>query len=175
MNYKIILPLVVVVIIAGAFYLMRMDAPLPSADAPTEQSTAPVSASKSASRGTFADLFAKKGNFLCSFSMEKNGASIAGSVRSSAERVRADFDVSFPLLKDQKIQTHVIRDNGFAYVWSNASPQGTKVKSTNDDFQKSLGESLDTQQQFDYTCEDWKVDPSVFILPSNITFIEAKQ
>lgn len=66
------------------------------------------------------------------------------------------------------------------YSWSDATPNGVKMNMV--DISKSADElktgdatsstNVDLNKDYNFKCSNWVVDPSVFVVPSNIQFVD---
>lgn len=122
--------------------------------------------------GSFNDLMARGGEYKCTFVSNTEVGTSTGTVYIDGERIRGDFQSSVQIT-GQNIESSMINDGEFSYVWSSLMNTGFKVANSND---KTEGESVDTgfdyDQQLDYDCQSWNVDSSVFNLPEGVEFKE---
>jgi len=138
-----------------------------------------VATSSSSFKGTssIADLMKKKGNYTCTFSIGGGGAATKGTFYLSNGRMRGDFTSTIARLS-MTIQSHMINDGGYAYVWSSMLPEGMKIKvsaegqsNANPSVKSSV--PVDYNQKIDYNCNPWSADASKFALPAGVTFVES--
>lgn len=170
---------VVVAIAAAAVYAYMSFSP-GNANAPenttSEESTASDSASTESENitGSIGDLLSRIGSWRCTFESSTDVANSSGEVLVSNQRLRGNF-MSEVTVVNQTVESHMIQDDGYVYVWTSLSPQGYKTKTasgTADGSTQFSGQGVDIHQQYSYNCLPWTVDESVFTLPSGVTFIE---
>ena len=130
---------------------------------------------------TFADLFATGGNAECTFMYEDNDFISSGTIwlQASAGNMAGDFTVTNPNAAEETFSMIMVDET--RYVWGSTFPQGMKMgvidgavfegigedsTDSNDDF----GLSDDDEVEFD--CDNWSVDASKFVPPSDIEFID---
>lgn len=138
----------------------------------TEGSAADASAEESASaefNGSMKELVARGGDYMCTFTQTTDVADSSGTVYISGERLRGDFK-SHEKVSDTDVESHMIRDGGFAYVWSSAMPTGFKMVVDDSASTDSNSTGFDYNQQLDYSCNSWTVDESQFSLPAGVEF-----
>lgn len=106
----------------------------------------------------------------CTFSYVPTGttAQSSGTFYLSGGKMRGDFTVMVPSAPQTTIS--MIRDSDYTYMWGPSLPSGIKIKNTLTDAQGNTKKYLDMNQQLDYKCDNWSVDPSKFTPPANITF-----
>ncbi len=83
------------------------------------------------------------------------------------------------------MQSHMISDGTYAYVWTAENPMGMKFKSEtmeNPPAQTQTGTaagatngSVYINQQVNMNCSPWAVDESVFVPPANVQFTDFSQ
>ena len=170
---------VALIIIAGAFAYFSYSKPADSGQAATgqENNTADASGTETASAGAFTgsmgDLLGRGGDWKCTFDVTNSGAHSMGTVYVSEKRLRGDFSSTLPQVK-QVVDSHMIQDNGFVYVWTSLSSQGFKTKTslgTEDATTKFNGQGVDINQKYGYNCTPWTVDAAMFTLPASVTFV----
>lgn len=122
--------------------------------------------------GSLADLIGRGGDWQCTFDVASGVANSSGTVYVSGEKLRGDFSSMVPQL-NQTIDSHMIQNDGYVYVWTSLTPQGFKAKTTigtPDGTTAFQGQGVDINQQYDYNCTRWAADASVFELPRGVTF-----
>lgn len=80
-----------------------------------------------------------------------------------------------------------INDDEYIYTWSSQSNEGMKMSNETEEEQQEMDEydsedydsSMDyrsmSEYDFEYKCEDWSVDESMFVPPTNIEFTDFGQ
>lgn len=125
--------------------------------------------------GSLADLIGRGGDWQCTFTADNQIANSSGTVFISGEKLRGDFASVVPQL-NQTIDSHMIQNDGYVYVWTSLTAQGFKAKTTigtPDGTTAFQGQGVDINQAYDYNCTPWAADASKFELPSGITFAGA--
>ena len=118
---------------------------------------------------TFASVMEQEEDMRCDFTHDHEGQVTTGRVYLTidGERIRGDFTVTDETNKEG----HIIRDDGYNYVWGSLYAEGMKVAVTEEN-RSALFESKDVSipDNIAYNCEPWEVDKDVFILPTDIIF-----
>lgn len=153
--------IVVALIVAAALYMNKSGGP--AGGSPAAQSQTSLTA-----------LLAKGGSQKCTFSHEESGAGSSGTIYMSSGKMRGDFIAK--VQGAQEVQSHMIVDGQTSYVWSDAMPQGVKMKfdaaATANATDPMAKGNIDPNQKANYDCSYWSADQSKFALPSGVTFME---
>ena len=169
MNNTIIALAVGAVVIAGGGYYMYTNSGSGTEGPGVEQGEVNQAAS-----GTFASLIARGQNLECTFEHNDGTNVSSGTVylANGAKRIRGDFTIQQS--GAGSMEAHMVRDDGYNYIWGSFYPQGMKSKVTAEEegklFSTKDGGSIDEDTTFD--CKPWKVDEHMFSRPTNIEFIE---
>lgn len=122
-------------------------------------------------QGTLKSLLLAGKSQKCTYSNKLESASINGTVYVANGKIRGDFTSG---TEQTKVNGHMIMDSGYAYVWSDMNKQGIKMAI---DLKQQLptgspanSQTPDINQTFEYKCQEWAEDSTMFILPSTITF-----
>ena len=124
------------------------------------------------SMGTLADLVAKGGSSSCTVSTNGTIAS-QGTVFVSNGKVRGDFTSNTPA---GVMESHMISDGTYVYVWSSAMKTGIKMKaqkptsSTSTPATSNDSTQNPYSQTYQYSCTPWAEDDTKFTLPAGMTF-----
>jgi hypothetical protein len=172
MNKKIIVPvgiLLLIILAVGVFMMMKKPGIQTSGgqQANTVTQNNPVGEEKGVA-GTLKDLLTGGQAQKCTYSNENDAAKTVGTVYASGGKMRLDIQSN---VSDKTINSHVIVDSQYSYVWTDQQKQGFKMaitKETPNPGQKK--ESVDLNQPVNYKCQSWNTDNSFFNLPSDITF-----
>ncbi|MFA7216377.1 MAG: hypothetical protein WC095_00080 [Candidatus Paceibacterota bacterium] len=121
--------------------------------------------------GSVLDLVNKGGNYECTFSHTTGVGTSNGTVYISGQKVRGNF-VSEVSMANMTVRSYMISDETSVYTWTDMTSQGYKAPVSKGATEANTSQSFDYGQSLDYTCKGWVVDPSVFVLPSDIEFIE---
>lgn len=146
---------------------------------PADQDRATTATTNTRTGGTsLASLFERGENLVCDYQYADAFGSQTGTVYTSGINVRGDFTMT---ATDGTVTTsHIIRDDQYHYNWGavNGEPIGTRIRladfaSATDltvDTNTSGQTSLDYDYQYDFDCQPWTVDQSLFAVPSDIAF-----
>ncbi len=163
--------IVVILILAGAFYVLGKSKKSQT-EIPTSQATEAPSSEQS---GTIKSLLSMGKDVACdvSYTVEQNETS--GKVYVSGKKMSADFSIK---TSDGKtMDNHMIQDETYIYSWSSAVPQGTKMKieainASPTPATSGQPASMNVDQQVQYKCSPWGVDSSKFTPPTNVQFMD---
>jgi hypothetical protein len=111
--------------------------------------------------GTFADLVGRAGSWQCHVKTNVENAPSEGTSYVAGGKVSADFTST---VAGKNITSHMISSDGYVYTWSDAYPQGMKMK-------QPEGANPYTAN-VEYSCEGWAEDASKFVPPASVSFIE---
>lgn len=164
----------VVVVGGGYVVLQKMQAPeSPVKEMQTSEETTTENSEADTQKafrgtGTVASLMARGGSFQCTASLTVQNSSSQGTAYISGEKIRGDFTSR---AGGMTIASHFIIADGYSYSWSDAAPQGFKVKVDGSSSSQS-SQGVTTNADVSYDCTPWTVDQSKFTVPSGITFLE---
>ena len=163
---------VIIIIAAAAVFTKSKKSQTPSQETSVTQKTEEES-QETANKGSIKDLIGLEKNATCTITYPISDGTAAGTVYiTSDKRIRGDFTTN---VEGKDIDSHMIAEGGWNYIWSSASPQGTKMKIDENAPSPTPGpqsQSVDVNSQVDYQCSNWSVDNSKFVPPSNIQFLE---
>lgn len=170
---KIIVPLVIVVVVLGGYFLFNSK----SEKEPTVQS-------ESASKKMSFEEFLKKDSdsYVCITEQSVSGLTssgtmyIANSKDGASRQMHGEFKTS---VQGMNIETNFIMKDGFYYSWSSTLPNmGYKMKIQDQPQTGNSGAEVSGTYNFNasqigaYDCKKWSVDESKFEIPVSIKFIE---
>ncbi len=121
--------------------------------------------------GTFASLVGRVGSWKCDIKTYVENAPSEGTTYISDGKVRANFTSD---VQGSSVVSHMISADGYVYTWSDAYPQGMKMKIPEGD-QATQGSSQGTvspDSPVDYSCAPTVADAGMFTPPADITFME---
>ncbi len=135
--------------------------------------------------GSLADLAKYGKDYECTFSSNQAKMQMDGHVFVSGENVAGEFKIHAG--SAGVMTSHIITDKDFMYSWSSMMNQGFK-KAKNTQATTSISgtpvnvpgntavkgtgstNAQDFQNMYDYDCQVWNKDASVFVPPANISF-----
>lgn len=116
------------------------------------------------------DLVKQGKTLKCSFVTSSSAGESSGTTYVSGSYSRSDF--TSKLADNTTMESHTITDGTYIYIWTAGSPQGTKMKIA-DLSDKSTTTKVDTvSNSVDFKCAPWRVDSSLFAVPTDITFAD---
>lgn len=163
----------IVVVGAGAWFVMNMLPAEPAAPAKSvsmDSMTEGDPGDMEQFRGSMQELMARSGSWRCEVTTSMNGISSHGTTYVTRGMVRADFTSDVPQIGT--VESHMIMRDNTAYTWSNMMNRGFKFPIEGGTVQPEVSAEMAAQvhQEYDYACNAWVADESVFALPSGITF-----
>lgn len=103
-----------------------------------------------------------------------NNPDKSGTVFISDKKFRGDF-----VTKDSNgktVDSHVISDGTYTYIWSSSSPSGIKMKVDITSAEASAqAKNFNLDEQAGLNCSPWGVDASKFAVPTNVQFTDFTQ
>ncbi len=139
----------------------------------TEGAFAPNGENSMRGSGSFKNVLGLKKNVVCDVSYIQEGAPspISGKVYTNGEKMRANFMMN---MEGTATETNVINDGKEMYIWGKGASGDMAMKFTIDESTNSKTEQgqFDMNTDVDYSCQNWNVDASVFIPPSNLNFMD---
>lgn len=159
----------------GAYFLTRKLPQTSSNQVPAVSQDKSVNADKKTTEGTLKSLLLSGKPQKCTYSAVTDSVSVTGVVYVANSNLRGDY---FSASGEMKTGGHVIVSGQYSYVWTDNSKQGFKVAvdlqqeqlSGTSSADKVDSQTLDLSQKLNYSCQNWTVNESVFVPPSDITF-----
>ena len=121
--------------------------------------------------GTFAELRMRTGSWTCDVATMVENAESEGTVYVDSGKVRADFT---SMVNGQAVVSHMIHADGYVYTWSDAYPQGMKMRIPEGEASAEGGSTgpIDNDAQVDYDCRPGGTSAANFTPPSDVSFME---
>ncbi|MEK7595047.1 MAG: hypothetical protein AAB443_00440 [Patescibacteria group bacterium] len=137
-------------------------------------------------KGSLFDLIGLNKTLKCSYSSDTYKMRGESYISGKNVRTNASIDVN-----GQAMDTYMITDGTWLYSWTSASKMGTKMNL--EELKKSMETPTTTpaedaipnaqteknyeayKNEFNYDCNTWLADNSVFAIPSDITFTDLGQ
>lgn len=167
----IIIAVVVILALLGFFALGQIKKPVSPAgeQSAVQQSSSTPATQESLTKGSLRSLIAAGKNVNCEINYPDGNTK--GTTYVSGNKIRGDFTVKGP--DNKEISSHMINDGTYAYIWTDLSKTGTKMKI--DPVKPSVTPSAQTQsadldREVDLKCSPWSIDNSKFSIPSDIQF-----
>lgn len=167
--------IIIIAIVAVVVFSQSKKSSQPSGETAVTQQAEGESA-ETTSKGSIKSLIGLGKNVTCTMTYPSGDGTTKGTVYVAGDkRIRGDFITN---TQDKEMDSHMIQDGSWSYIWSSASPQGTKMKIEENVPTPTPGpqnQNVDVNTEVDYKCSDWSVDNSKFVPPSNIQFMEIGQ
>lgn len=170
MNKKIIIAIVIIIGLGGYFLLNNKSQTSDNSLVTSEKE----SAGEETISGTLKSLLFMGKSQKCTYSASVDSTTVTGIIYVADKKIRGDYSSTS---EEMKISGHMIVDEKYSYVWTDASKQGFKMAN---DEQEKMSEDLkgkqvenqavDLEKKFTYKCQGWSKDNSLFIPPSDISF-----
>jgi hypothetical protein len=156
----------------GAWYATRGITETPSQEVsavPNKEDTA-SSAQSQNFKGSMQELLARGGSWKCDVESTAGGVTSRGTTYVADGMVRADFVSTIPQVGD--VETHLIMRDAAAYTWTSMMNRGFKFPISEAEGQTEMSAEVaaPVNQDYDFSCEIWSTDRSLFVLPTDITF-----
>lgn len=137
-------------------------------------------------KGSFKDLLGKAGAQKCTVSQSSDISKSTGVFYVSGGKGRGDFEntiISGPGAGTVS-KTSMIMEGDTIYAWDASTKQGMKLSMT--EMQNTTPSAGTAQapantateqfnQSYDYTCEDWRIDASLFVAPRDVVFSDISE
>lgn len=158
MNKKYILPIIIILALAG-FGIYKLVGASKNKINDTKKET------ESTIAKSLKDLLASGNSQKCTYDQ--------GVVYITNGKVRGDFDVS---TSENVTKSHMIVDGKTSYVWTDGSKTGIKMSFDTASATPSSGTEekggIDPVKPMNYVCNAWIVDSSMFTLPTGVNFTD---
>src|SRR6185503_1810962 len=158
----------IIVILLLIFFFMR-GKNNQSDQVASNSSTTETKNGESMEQSSLKYLFAANKSQKCTYSTTEQNTTNKGTVYVSSGKMRGDFTVT---AADGKVQgSHMITQDNTSYIWMDGMSTGYKMKF--DDAAQANGQAsqgVDPNKNFNFKCENWSADSSMFSLPSTVQF-----
>jgi hypothetical protein len=191
MNTKTIAIVVGVIVVLGAGYYFYSTSPTYSNSGtagtnPLYQAshTSPPSNTSSSAQvtatgnftGTMAALASRGGAYKCTFDASTAQAQSKGTVYVSGGKSRSDFQT---VAEGIPVDSYMIQMDGYVYTWTSLTPGGFKMKVAvpvaGTSVTAGSAQYANMSHSYNYDCQGWQSDVSLFQLPPNVTFTDVSK
>ncbi len=121
--------------------------------------------------GTLKSLLLANKAQKCTYYTSTASTIITGNVYVANRKMKGDFSTGSQGIH---INGHLIINDKNAYIWTDLSKQGFKFYlgdlTASTSAQNNNSQAPNLNQKINYSCNNWSVDKSVFIPPTDITF-----
>lgn len=167
MKQNVIL-IVIALIVAGGIGYKLMAKSSPEVEFPVTK----TESSKTRVKSSLKQLLGMGKNASCELSADEAQGVVSGKINISGAKMMADFKMSDEAGK--MMDSHMINDGEFTYIWSSAAPQGTKIKNETVAPAKpdQTKDSFDEDKEVDMDCTDWVPTSESFKVPKDVEFLD---
>ena len=172
MNSKIALVIVALIVLAGIGGAVYFTSQTNTGEAqPGQPSGGDQGDGQAATVQSLAELLASGKAQECNFSDENDQSRSEGVMFFGSGKMRGDFTVQS---SGQTIRAHMVSDGEVVYSWMDGIGSGSKFKiqSGTSAGTGSQSNTFDVQKNLSWRCKPWRVDASLFVVPSNISFTD---
>ncbi len=174
------LPLIIAAVVIVILVAAVLAFTLSKKSSKTEQETTVTpnteeQSQETTSKGSIKSLIGLGKNVTCTVTYPVDNGTAKGTVYVAGDkRVRADFVTN---IENKQIDSYMIQDGTWSYIWSSTTPQGIKMKIEENMPTPTPGASqnVDLNKEVEYKCSSWSVDSSKFTPPANIQFMDMTQ
>lgn len=103
----------------------------------------------------------------CFFSDPELEGTMSGTLFVVNGKMRGEFSV---LVSGKTVYSHMIIQNNTITLWTDGMPRGFKMQLSETEKPENQGKVINANREYDYVCEEWQEDPTMFNTPKNITF-----
>ncbi len=175
MNKQILIVLgafIILILVGGGVYAaMHASTNMSVKKTPVMTEAKPTVSTLKMTQGTLKSLLSIELPQKCTYSTDVKPSSVSGTVYVAKGKMRGDFVEG---AGENKVNGHMIVENGSSYVWTDMSNQGFKMAINQMEPSVSpantASQSPDLNQSVHYTCQGWTEDDSLLIPPANIIF-----
>lgn len=111
----------------------------------------------------------------CTFSFEDKESKQSGDfyVDGKNKKFRTEAEITAVGEGMKNMQVKTISDGAYVYTWNSLNDKaGFKMKITEEKSDSEPGQTQDLNQEIKFRCRSWKVDNSMFELPSGVQFTD---
>jgi hypothetical protein len=148
-----------------------------------QQKVAEVKEGSEKITGSIKDIMLMGGAVKCTWEDGESGMS--GITYIDGEKMNSKT-MNMPVGVNGEIgEAYAISDGTWLYMWTSTSLQGTKMKMKKEDLVKAAGNiqkenvgdangggAMDMNAKYNYDCEKWNADATLFVPPANVTFTD---
>lgn len=172
MDRRILASIVVaiIIVIVGGYFTLRPQNKPQSETANVSETNSPAPTAAALTQMSLKTLFESGGSKKCTYSDNTDNMMSSGTVYLANSKMRGDFDTQ---ASGQTFHSHMITDQTTSYIWTDGQPQGIKmtmdkIPSPNPSAKTQSG--VDINKNFNFKCDNWSADESLFTTPSDIKF-----
>ena len=169
MNNKTIGIIVGVLVLVGLAFLLMRNKNGDTNEVASNTATTDTKSQAASESTSIKSLLASGGSKKCTFTSTEGATSSNGTVYVAGGKFRGDFSAT---ANGKVMGSHMISSGTDSYMWMDGMTTGFKMKL--DDTAKTgttaQSQSVDPNKNFDFKCDSWSADNSMFSLPSGVQF-----
>lgn len=167
MNTKVIgIIVAIVVIAAGVWYFTQNKGN--SGETKNESLSTKAEEQLEQENTSIKELMARGRDVMCTYDSADSGK---GTIYASSGRARGDFEVT---TNGKTSMGHMISDENTGYFWMEGQTSGMKMMMNANEQTSTSNQGVDPNKNYDFSCDPWRADSSVFTPPANVQFQEFK-
>ena len=138
----------------------------------SESPFAPAKSEPTKSSGKLTALLGQKKNLRCTFAQ----VTPAGKSSSVFYTDGTNILIQSTMDEDSNIETNMLLKGKQYYVWNKPENKGIKmvIEETPEVSTQTAQGPLETLEDVEFKCEDWKLDATIFEAPSDVEFFETQ-
>lgn len=115
------------------------------------------------------ELLSSGQNQRCTFSTTTDATTTDGTIFAASGKMRSDISTT---TSGKTVMSHMILSNNELSVWMDGESNGMKMMFDPEKIQgeESKQKTVDLDEKVDYRCNGWVGDPSLFDVPTSVTF-----
>lgn len=165
----IVLAVVTLIVLIGGFFVVtKLSKPTPAPLAEIANST-PAPTENPMLKTSLKSLLGLGKNVTCSY----QEASVSGTVFVADKKMRSDNTILDS--KGISLDSHVLSDGEYTYMWTGTQGSKIKISAIETKASPSTKQATTTQnldQELNMKCDTWTIDPSKFVIPSDVKFTD---
>lgn len=131
--------------------------------------------------GNIFDLLKLNKSIKCTFKSEIEDGTTSGVTYVADGKTKTEYEIQSD---EVNIKSYSVFDGEWVFTWTSENNQGTKInikkmenisKEPVEEKEKEEVDYSDQTQNFDYKCEPWTPDKSVFELPKGMEFTDLNE
>ena len=105
----------------------------------------------------------------CDFTKNAENGTEKGTVYVAENKMRGEFEISGP---DGTFPMHMIHSGDWMYTWGGpmGESQGIRINTAQARANANRRGGPDMDEEMDFSCQPWSMDPSKFDVPSGVQF-----
>lgn len=166
MNTKVIGIIAAIVVIAAGVWFFTQSKN--TNEVQTDTASTEAEAELQQENTSLKELMSRDREVKCTYESADGGS---GTIYATRGRARGDFEVT---TDGKPSMGHMIANQTTGYFWMEGQTTGMKMMIDADANASTNNQGVDPNKNYDFNCESWRADASVFTPPTNVQFQEFK-